>query len=108
MTSGSNSVIHQNRELLAISKNVNSKKHFAENAPRFGIPTPETLITSKQELNSQKVNNFFLKHDNKIMIKLMGLAGARNVAAISSVEEAQDYVEEYDNSMIILLKKNSI
>ncbi len=105
MTSGSNSVIHQNRELLAISKNVNSKKHFAENAPRFGIPTPETLITSKQELNSQKVNNFFLKHDNKIMIKLMGLAGARNVAAISSVEEAQDYVEEYDNSMIILLQE---
>ena len=105
MTSGSNSVIHNNEELLEINRNVNSKKHFAENAPSYGIPTPDTLIINKLELDNHNVFDFFLKHDNKIMIKLLGLAGARNVASICSVEEAQNYVAEYDNSMIILLQE---
>ena len=105
MTSGSNAVIHQNEELLRINRNVNSKKHFAENAPSFGIPTPDTIVVNKSELKSQKVSDFFLKYNNKIIIKLLGLAGSRNVAAVNSVKEASLYVDEYDDSMIILLQE---
>ena len=105
MTSGSNAVIHKNEKLLEINRNVNSKKHFAENAPSFGIPTPDTIIVKKSELESQKVTDFFLKHSNQIIIKLLGLAGSRNVAAISSIKEASLYVDEYDDTMIILLQE---
>ena len=105
MTSGSNALIHQNEELLKINRNVNSKKHFAENAPSFGIPTPDTIVVNKSELESQKVNDFFLKYNNKIIIKLLGLAGSRNVAAVNSVKEASLYVDEYDDRMIILLQE---
>ena len=105
MTSGSNAVIHQNEDLLRVNRNVNSKKHFAENAPNFGIPTPDTMISKKAQLGNQEVSEFFSKHKNKIMIKLLGLAGARNVAAVSSVEEVHRYVAEYDETMVILLQE---
>ena len=105
MTSGSNAVIHQNDELLRVNRNVNSKKHFAENAPSFGIPTPDTIIVNKSQLGSHEVSDFFSKYQNKIMIKLLGLAGARNVAAVNSVDEAHLYVAEYDDSMVVLLQE---
>ena len=105
MTSGSNAVIHQDEELLGINRNVNSKKHFAEIAPCFGIPTPDTIVIKKSELESQKVYDFFLRYNNKIIIKLLGLAGSRNVASVNSVQEASLYVDEYDDEMIILLQE---
>jgi hypothetical protein len=105
MSSGSNSVIHQNPDLLAINRNVNSKKHFAENAPGFGIPVPDTLVCTKAELAAEAVVGFFDKHNQQIIIKLLGLAGARNVAAVNSIEECFEYVEEYGSEMIILLQQ---
>ena len=105
MSSGSNRVIHQNDELLAINRNVNSKKHFADNAPEFGIPVPDTLVTTKSDMHSAMVADFFKKHDNRIILKLLGLAGARNVAPVSSIAEMQAYVAEYDSDMVILLQE---
>jgi len=64
MSSGSNSVIHKNDELLSINRNVNSKKHFAENAPSWGIPIPDTLVTTKGQINDPEVIDFFSKHNN--------------------------------------------
>ncbi len=105
MTSGTNSAIHQQPSMLQVSRNVNSKKHFAENAPGFGLPVPDTMITTKGELHSNAVSAFFKQHNQEVMIKLMGLAGARNVAAVSSVEDCIDYVGEYQDSMIVLLQQ---
>lgn len=105
MSSGTNSVIHQDETLLDISRNVNSKKHFAENAPAFGLPVPNTMVTTKRQLDNDSVAAFFETHNNQIMIKLMGLAGARNVAAVSNVEECRNYVAEYEDDMIVLLQE---
>ena len=105
MASGSNKVIHQDEELLAINRNVNSKKHFAENAPAFGIQVPDTLVTTKAELDSKTVAEFFNKHKNKIILKLLGLAGARNVTAVESITATEKYVAEYDDNMVILLQE---
>lgn len=105
MSSGTNSVIHRNPGLLEVSRNVNSKKHFAENAPAYGISVPDTLLTTKEMLNGSDVKAFFDKHNNQLMIKLMGLAGARNVAAVSSVDECRKYVEQYADSMVVLLQE---
>ena len=105
MSSGSNHVIHRNDELLSINRNVNSKKHFAENAPSWGIPFPDTLVTTKGQLSDPNVDDFFSKHNNQIMVKLLGLAGARNVAAVSSIEECQAIVSEYKNNMMVLLQE---
>lgn len=105
MSSGSNSVIHQDDGLLEINKNVNSKKHFAENAPAYGIPFPETLVTTKSALDSTEVTDFFAEHGNQVMVKLHGLAGARNVAAVTSVNECREMVAEYGDDMVVLLQR---
>ena len=105
MSSGSNSVIHRNPELLTVNRNVNSKKHFAENAPAWGIPHPDTLVTTKGQLGNAEVAEFFSKHGNQLMLKLLGLAGARNVAAVSSIEECQTLVSEYKEDMMVLLQQ---
>jgi hypothetical protein len=105
MSSGSNSIIHKNPALLDINRNVNSKKHFAENAPDYGIPVPDTLVTTKGELGSRTVRAFFGKHDNRIIAKLLGLAGARNVSAVHSIEETRAFVNEYTDDMIVLLQQ---
>ena len=106
MSSGSNKLIHQNEDLLAVNRNVNSKKHFAENAPAYGIQVPDTLVTTKAELASTSVADFFNKHQNKIILKLLGLAGARNVTAVDNITATQEYVAEYDEGMVILLQEH--
>lgn len=105
MSSGSNSVIHQSDELLQVNRNVNSKQHFAEHAPAFGIPVPDTMITTKAKLESEDVKSFFRKHDNRIVAKLLGLAGARNVAMVDSIDNCRDFVTEYDDDFVILLQE---
>ena len=70
MSSGSNEIIHQNSQLLEINRNVNSKKHFAENAPAFGIRVPDTIVTTKGALRDTAVTAFFEKHQHKLMLKL--------------------------------------
>lgn len=104
MSSGSNSVIHRDDALLAVNRNVNSKQHFAEHAPAFGLPVPDTLVTSKGELDSRAVSDFFDRHSNQVIAKLLGLAGARNVTAVSSIEETRAFVSEYSDSMVVLLQ----
>ena len=105
MSSGSNSVIHNNSELLAVNQNVNSKKHFAEHAPAYGIPFPDTLVTTKSELDEVDVSTFFQKHDNQVIVKLLGLAGARNVAPVSNLAECKAMVAEYADDMVVLLQQ---
>ncbi len=104
MTSGSNAVIHQDDDSLTVSRNVNSKVHFANHAPDYGIPVPATMVTSKGELDTPLVSEFFETHDNRVMIKLLGLAGARNVAPVTSVAECLAYVAEYQDDMVVLLQ----
>ena len=104
MISGSNAGIHQDEAFLSVSQNLNSKVHFANNAPGFGIPTPATLLTTKESLDND-LPAFAEMHGFPIMLKLLGLAGARNVTAVSSLEEAKAYVAEYEQDMAIILQQ---
>ena len=104
MTSGTNGVLHNDPAAYAISCNVNSKMHFAEHASAFGIPVPDTLVTTKGELASDVVRTFMAQHDNQVILKTLGLAGARNVTAVNSLQECHDYVAEYDDAMHVLLQ----
>ncbi|MFN3231983.1 MAG: RimK family alpha-L-glutamate ligase [Alphaproteobacteria bacterium] len=105
MTSGTNSVLHNDPAAYRVSQNVNSKVHFAQNAPGFGIPVPDTLLTSKGELESDTVARFMDKYDNQIILKTLGLAGARNVTPVSSLQECIDYVAEYEDDMEVILQQ---
>ena len=60
MISGSNSVLHNDDRAYAISRNVNSKFHFAANAPAFGIPTPPTFVAKKGSLDGREAAEKFL------------------------------------------------
>jgi hypothetical protein len=104
MTSGTNGVLHNDPAAYAISQNVNSKVHFAQHAPGFGIPVPDTLLTTKGTLGSDEVAAFMAKYDNQIILKTLGLAGARNVTPVSSVQEAIDYVAEFGDDMDVILQ----
>jgi hypothetical protein len=108
MVSGSNSILHQNPDALAISQNVNSKFHFAAHAPDFGISTPETYVTVKSELGSKEVADFLVRYADDagaVMLKIPGLAGARNVTPVVSVQAIRDYVAEYEDDLPILLQQ---
>ena len=105
MSSGSNLPVHKSEELLAINRRVNSKRHFSENAPAFGIPHPDTLVVRKGDLSTPRVWDFCARHDSRLMVKIEGLAGARNVSAMDSLQGCADYVAEYDDDMVVLLQE---
>ena len=105
MISGSNQPIHQSDALLRMSQNLNSKVHFAEYAPAFGLPTPDTLIASKDELRGERVEAFLARHSAPVMLKILGLAGARNVTTIHDVAEAEAYLSEYDGAFPLILQE---
>ena len=104
MISGSNRCLHQNDDWLAVSRNLNSKLHFAQHAPAAGIPVPETLLTKKNALNSTAVTTFFAAQQRPLMLKIQGLAGARNVTRVASPAEATDYLEEFPDNLDVLLQ----
>jgi hypothetical protein len=104
LVSGSNQVLHQSDSALQISRAVNSKMVLARNAKSAQIPVPETLVCTKADLPSQKVKAFVEKH-GEVMLKIMGLAGARNVTSISAVQTGIDYLAEYAPTMEVVLQR---
>lgn len=104
MLSGSNAVLHENAAALAVSRNLNSKLHFARHAPRAGIPVPETLVTHKAELTGPAPAAFIAARPEGVMLKTLGLAGARNVTVVDGVPQALDYLAEYPDDMPVLLQ----
>ena len=105
LTSGSNKVIHDDAEMLKISQDLNSKVFFAQHATRLGIPVPETMVATKKDLGSSEVADFLDKHDNQVMLKILGLSGARNVTVVNSQKDCLDYVEEFPEDLDIILQE---
>ena len=108
MVSGSNGALHRNPDALAQSRRLNSKFHFAEHAPAFGLNTPETFVTDKVGLAGAEARAFLERHlaaDGAAMLKISGLAGARNVTSVSSIAEAVAYVALFDDDTQVLLQK---
>ena len=105
MISGSNFPLHGSRDAWRMSQRVNSKMHFAANAPGADIPVPNTLVTTRADLESAEVEAFFDACDHRVMVKIQGLAGARNVTAVSSIEEAQAYVAEFEPTLEVALQQ---
>ena len=92
-------------KVLAVSRNLNSKVHFAKHAPQFGLPVPATLHCQKKDLASESVAAFFAAYPKPLMLKTLGLAGARNVTTVGSVIDAADYVAEYADAMDVILQE---
>ncbi len=105
MSSGTNGVLHNDPAFFAVSQNVNSKVHFAEHAPLAGIPVPDTLVTTKKDLGNESVRLFMASHDNAIMLKILGLSGARNVTPVSSIDDCIAYLQEFDDGMEVILQE---
>lgn len=102
---GSNAMLHNDPEALKVSQDLNSKVHFADNAPAFGIPVPDTLATTKADLGSVNVAAFLAKYNNDVMLKILGLSGARNVAAVDGLQACVDYVEEFPEDLDVVLQE---
>ena len=102
MISGSNEALHR-PEALAVSRNVNSKLHFAEHAPAAGLPVPQTEVYSKRAIREGEADRLFAELPNGVMVKLLGLAGSRNVFAVESVADCLHRIEEYSDNVQVLL-----
>ncbi len=105
MISGSNQSLHQNIDALSVSRNVNSKLHFADHAPAAGLPVPRTEVYCKRAIREGDADGLFSALPNGVMVKLLGLAGSRNVFAVDSVADCLDQIAEYDDGAEILLQE---
>jgi len=103
MTSGSNLALHKDLEAWQRSAQLNSKMHFAAHAPAAGIPVPPTVVVKKADLPSRGAQ-FFAQHPEGVVIKVQGLAGARNVGHVNDVGAAEVFVEQYDDELDVLLQ----
>jgi len=104
MTSGSNQALHRDRDAWQRSANLNSKMHFAAHAPKAGIPVPETLVIKKSELESTG-GPFITNQPDGVMIKVQGLAGARNVGHVADITSALEFVHDYSDDLDVLLQE---
>ena len=105
MISGSNQAVHGSQDAWAISQAANSKMRLAQDARLRGIPTPETLVTTKHGLNSSETAAFFARHNQRLMLKIKGLAGARNVTVVAGVSEAEDYLRLFGPDTEVVLQE---
>ncbi len=104
MWSGSNFPLHQDRSALDMSRNVNSKLHFAQHAPIAGLPVPQTQVYAKSAIAAGEADHFFDASSTGLMMKLLGLAGSRNVFKVDSASECMERIEEYDDDVQVLLQ----
>ncbi len=105
MMSRSNQVLHKDQTAIERMLKLNSKFHFAENAPLFGIPTPETIIAQQPLQGNNRVEDFFAKHENRVILKMTGQPGARSVKAVENTAEADDYLTAYRPTDPVLVQQ---
>ena len=105
MWSGSNFPLHQDQSALDMSRNVNSKLHFAQHAPVAGLPVPQTQVYAKSDIAAGDADHFFAANAAGLMMKLLGLAGSRNVFKVDSTAQCLERIEEYDEEVLVLLQR---
>jgi hypothetical protein len=105
MWSGSNLPLHQDQSALDMSRNVNSKLHFAQHAPVAGLPVPQTQVYAKSAIAAGEADHFFAANAAGLMMKLLGLAGSRNVFKVDSTAQCLERIEEYDEEVLVLLQR---
>ena len=106
MVSPSNQILHGSKEAVDVIFKLNSKFHFARNAPSFGIPVPESLAVAPPLANQANVESLFSRHNNRIMMKVDGMPGGRNVTPVSTVAEADEILAEvYPSSTEVVLQQ---
>lgn len=105
LISGSNAALHHGSPALAISQEVNSKMTLARDATSRGIPVPASLVLRHDELQDEPAQRFLAAAGGPVMLKVMGLAGARNVTTVASIEEASAYLAAYEPELEVLLQQ---
>jgi hypothetical protein len=66
---------------------------------------PETYIYTKGQIAQGKADAFFAANPGGTMLKILGLAGARNVVAVPNRQECEAYIAEFDDSLEVLLQE---
>lgn len=103
--SHSNYRLYQDPKWLQVSQQSSSKMLLARNAAQFNIPIPESITLSKAELDGQTAADFFVKHGDNVLIKIMGLGGSHNVKAVKSIADAQEFLAEFPLDLELVLQQ---
>ena len=105
MVSGSNQPLHQSDLSLEVSRNVNSKIHFATHAPAAGIPVPHTEVFTKKAIDEGAAEALFSRFPRGLMVKLLGLAGSRNVFSAVSIQQCREALAGFGEGTQVLLQE---
>jgi len=109
LVSGSNRQLHDSDTVLEVSRRVNSKMYLASKAAEWSIPVPESCVITKHALSGAQgrrdAADFLRRHGPQVMLKVMGLAGSRNVTVINSLEEAITWVADLRDEEPVLLQQ---
>lgn len=106
MVSPQNQILHGSKAAVDVIYQLNSKFHFAQNAPSFDIPVPESLAVAPPLANQPEVASLFSRHNSQIMMKLDGMPGGRNVIQVSTVAEADEILAEvYPSATEVVLQQ---
>lgn len=105
MVSPSNAMLHDDHAGMERNRALNSKFHFAEQAPKFGIPVPDTIVTKQPLKGNPEAEQFFARHDGQVVLKMTGFAGGRNVAPVDDPSAGDRYLEDYDDDLPVILQQ---
>ena len=112
LVSGSNQRLHDSESVLEVSRRVNSKMYLASHAEQWSIPVPETFVTTKLALTSTEARKgaeeFLQRFGPQVMLKVMGLAGSRNVTVVNGLEEAIAWVADLRAEEPVLLQRKLV
>ena len=112
LVSGSNQRLHDSTDLLDVSRRVNSKMYLASQAALWSIPVPETFVTTRLLLNGRETRKgaeeFLQRFGPQVMLKVMGLAGSRNVTVVNNLEEAIAWVADLRDEEPVLLQRRLV
>ena len=79
MVGRSNKVLHGSEAAIDIILKLNSKYHFAQNAPARDIPVPESMAVTPPLAGQADIASLFDRHGGQIMMKLDGMPGGRKI-----------------------------
>lgn len=103
--SHANEILHQDQLALLSSQLAHSKMELANRAHEFGIPVPPSMVCKRMDLSSQKVADIFSQYENQVILKISGMGGANNVAAVENPDQALEYLTGFPDDTPVLLQQ---
>ena len=90
---------------LDMSRNVNSKLHFAQHAPIAGLPVPQTQVYAKSAIAAGEADHFFEANCSGLDDEAAGPCRFSQRLQGGFHAQCLERIEEYDDEVLVLLQR---